>query len=72
MNDSQHVVVSAGQMGASQDVAENVLRVLAMLEAAAADGVQLLVLPECVLSGYMYNSRSEALARAVRLEGPEL
>jgi predicted amidohydrolase len=72
MNDSQHVVVSAGQMGASQDVADNVRAVLAMQKAAAADGVELLVLPECVLSGYMYDSRADALSRAVRLDGPEL
>jgi predicted amidohydrolase len=72
MVESQHVVVSAGQMGASQDVPDNLRRILDVQDAAAADGVELLVLPECVLSGYMYESRSDGLARAVRIDGPEL
>lgn len=72
MGDNRHVVVSAGQMGSSQNVADNVRSVLDMQRVAAAEGVQLLVLPECVLSGYMYDGRPDALARALRLDGPEL
>lgn len=42
----------------------NLRRSLAMIEAAAADGARLLVLPELCSSGYMFESREEAFALA--------
>lgn len=70
--DNPYLVVGAGQINSSQDVVQNLRAVLASHEQAAAEGVDLLVLPECVLSGYMYDSRADALARALRIDGPEL
>jgi len=60
------------QMGATQDVRHNLGAILAMLAEAARQNVQLAVLPECVLSGYMYNSGQEALSRAVYADGSEI
>jgi predicted amidohydrolase len=60
------------QMGATQDVGHNLKAVLAMLAETAQQNVQLAVLPECVLSGYMYNSREEALSHSVYADGQEI
>jgi predicted amidohydrolase len=43
---------------------------LARLEEAAAAGAQLLVLPECAIPGYMYDSAEEALPYAEEIPGP--
>ena len=43
---------------------------LARLEAAAAAGAELLVLPECALSGYMFDSAAEATPFAEAIPGP--
>ena len=66
------LTLAVAQMGATQDVQQNLAAVLAMLGEAGRREVQLVVLPECILSGYMYNSREEALARAVQINGPEI
>ncbi len=39
------------------NVDENLDRILAGLEQAAADGAKLVVFPECALSGYGFGSR---------------
>lgn len=65
------VRLTVAQIGSSQDVATNVERVCEALAECAA-GSDLVVFPETVLSGYMYDSRAEAAARALRLDGPEL
>jgi predicted amidohydrolase len=44
---------------------------LARLEEAAAGGCELLVLPECALTGYVFESPEEALAHALESPGPE-
>jgi predicted amidohydrolase len=43
---------------------------LARLEAASAAGVDLLVLPECALPGYMFESLEEAMPIAEEIPGP--
>jgi len=43
---------------------------LARLEEAAAAGAQLLVLPECAIPGYMFESGEEALPYAEEIPGP--
>src|SRR5580765_6607444 len=43
---------------------------LERLEEAAAAGAQLLVLPECAIPGYMYDSAEEALPYAEEIPGP--
>jgi predicted amidohydrolase len=43
---------------------------LARLDAAAAEGAELLVLPECALPGYMFESAEEALLFAEEIPGP--
>jgi predicted amidohydrolase len=69
---STHVAVGVGQIPSGQNTQENLERIIAAFEVAAAEGVQLLVLPECVLSGYMYEDRAAALAQAVTKNGPEM
>ena len=53
-------------------VEENLDRILAGLEQAAADGAKLIVFPECALSGYGFGSREEGLAHAVASDGHEV
>jgi predicted amidohydrolase len=43
---------------------------LARLEAAAAAGAELLVLPECAIPGYMFDSAAEAMPFAEEIPGP--
>jgi 5-aminopentanamidase len=53
-------------------VAGNARRVVAELEAAARDGARLVVFPEAMLSGYVFEGRDEALAAAVTTEHPSV
>src|SRR3954462_15560420 len=50
--------------------AQNLDVALARLEGAAAAGAQLLVLPECAIPGYMFDSAEEALPYAEEIPGP--
>src|SRR5438132_10409582 len=43
---------------------------LERLEEAVAQGAELLVLPECAIPGYMYESADEALPYAEEIPGP--
>src|SRR3954467_12249586 len=43
---------------------------LARLEEAAAAGAHLLVLPECAIPGYMFDSGEEAMPYAEEIPGP--
>jgi predicted amidohydrolase len=52
------------------DVERNLETCVAQLENAANDGAQLLVLPECAISGYMFDSAEEALPYAEEIPGP--
>ncbi len=51
---------------------DNLDRILAGVEAAAAAGAKLVVFPECALSGYGFGSREEGLAHAVASDGREV
>jgi len=53
------------------DVPANLARCDALVAAAAADGAELVVLPECALTGYMFDDAAEAEAVA-RRAGPAL
>lgn len=68
----EQTTLAVAQMGATQDVAHNLAHVVDVLAGAATQGVDLLILPECVLSGYMYDTRESALAHAVALDSREL
>ena len=50
--------------------AGNAARSLAAIEEAAAGGAEVVVLPELVSSGYMFDSREEAAAAAITPEDP--
>ena len=52
------------------DVAGNLAACAARLEAAAAAGCELLVFPECALSGYMFADAASALRCAEPIPGP--
>jgi predicted amidohydrolase len=67
------VRVAAGQIGATHDdVAANVQRTVGTIVEASELGVHLLVMPECGLTGYVYESVAEIDAVAIDLDGPEL
>jgi predicted amidohydrolase len=51
------------------DVEGNLKRSVGYLEDAHAQGCDLVVFPECTLSGYMFDSRADAEAAAVPLDG---
>src|SRR4051812_21000216 len=57
------------ELGQSAANTERVLR--AVHEAARADA-QLVVFPECVLTGYMFDSRADGVAAALSLHGEEV
>lgn len=50
------------------NVAANLQRVLNWIQIAADRGADLAVLPECMLSGYAYDSREEAMPHALSLD----
>lgn len=52
------------------DKGRNLEACLARLEEAAAAGAELLVLPECALTGYMFDSPEEAMAVVEEVPGP--
>jgi 5-aminopentanamidase len=52
------------------EVDRNLETCVKRLEEAAKDGAQLLVLPECALPGYMFDSAEEATAFAEEIPGP--
>jgi predicted amidohydrolase len=52
------------------DVPANLHRVLQWIEKAGEEGADLVVLPECMLSGYAYDSREDALPHALAINDP--
>jgi 5-aminopentanamidase len=54
------------------DRAGNLASVLAKLREAAAGGAKIAVYPECVLSGYGFANRADALAASCPADGPEI
>ena len=49
------------------DIPANIQRVLTWLDTASVNDADLVVFPECMLSGYAYDSRNEALPHAMEL-----
>lgn len=69
---STTVRVAAGQARAlPHDIDKNVQLTCDMMHKAAERGVQLLVLPECGLTGYVYSSAAEVQSVAIAAEGSE-
>jgi len=54
------------------EIDRNLDACLARVEEAAAAGCALLVLPECALTGYVFESPAEALHSALEVPGPEV
>lgn len=54
------------------DVAANRAAIVGQMSVAAAEGAQLVVFPECALTGYGFESREEALAFAEPIPGPSV
>lgn len=52
------------------DIAENMSRMESRLREAAQQGAELVVFPECALTGYCFNSRDEATPYSQTLPGP--
>jgi predicted amidohydrolase len=52
------------------DIPHNLRRMKAHLREAAGQGARLIVFPECILSGYCYDSKEEAAAHAEPIPGP--
>ncbi|UCB43211.1 MAG: carbon-nitrogen hydrolase family protein [Dehalococcoidales bacterium] len=49
---------------------ENLEKITLRIREAAGEGAELIVFPECALSGYMFNNRKEALPYAETIRGP--
>lgn len=64
--------ITVMQIGATQVILANLSRILTAITAAAEEGSQFIVFPECILSGYMYNSIEEVRQHAVALDSPEI
>jgi len=54
------------------EIGRNLDAIVARLEEASEQGVTLVVLPECAVSGYVFDSPAEALACAEETPGPAL
>jgi predicted amidohydrolase len=52
------------------DLPANLRSIIAGLEEAASGGARLVVFPECASSGYIFESREEALDSAIELDSP--
>ena len=50
------------------DIPANLIRVIDQIEEAGAKGADLVVMPECMLSGYAYDSREQGMSQAVALD----
>jgi predicted amidohydrolase len=73
MSDTNRQRIAAVQMEPRLgNVAENLEIILARLAEAANHGANLIVFPECALSGYGFSSRDEGLAAAVNAAGLEI
>jgi predicted amidohydrolase len=68
---SSQIKVAGVQMDvAFANKARNLSRMITFAEAAALDGARLVVFPECVVTGYCFESREEALPYAETIPGP--
>src|SRR5687767_6566402 len=68
-----NVTVGVGQIRCElANVAGNLRHCIQALDQAAEQGISLLVLPECALSGYVFDNLESARLAAVPLSGPEI
>ncbi|MFQ5689124.1 MAG: carbon-nitrogen hydrolase family protein [Gemmatimonadota bacterium] len=73
MPDGERVRVCGVQLAPELGrTAANAERVAHEIGLAAREGARLIVFPEAALTGYVFESRAEALAAAVHPDGPEL
>lgn len=54
------------------EVTRNLDAIVARMEEASAHGAELIVLPECAITGYVFESADEAAASAQEIPGPAL
>jgi 5-aminopentanamidase len=67
------VIVAVGQLHVGEgDVDTNAWRCRRALEDAAVAGAELLVLPECALTGYLFDDRDAAEVAAIRACDPRI
>jgi predicted amidohydrolase len=67
------VRVAAGQFGSVPGQPDkNVVRTIEVMQEARTGGVELLVMPECGLTGYVFGDVEETRAASISLDGPEL
>ncbi len=67
------VKVAVGQLRIDEgDVDTNARRCALALDDAAAAGADVLVLPECALTGYQFASRESAWAASITVDDPRL
>ena len=67
------VTVGVGQIKCELgNVGGNLLHCIRVLDQAAEQGISLVVLPECALSGYVFDDLESARSAAVPLSGPEI
>ncbi|MET7999438.1 carbon-nitrogen hydrolase family protein [Nonomuraea glycinis] len=72
-NTESGVLIGVAQISVDRtDAAANVDRVVETLRDGAASGHQLLVFPECVLTGYLFDSRAETRAAAISAADPRI
>jgi predicted amidohydrolase len=65
--------VAAAQMSVdATNIPGNVRQALEIMRGAEAAGVELLVFPECALTGYLFDSEDEVRAHALDVQGPEV
>jgi 5-aminopentanamidase len=65
--------VAAAQIGAGLDaVEENLRHVIGQIGVAAAQGIELVVFPETILNGYLFEDAEAVAKSALSLDGPEL
>ena len=65
--------IAAIQCGVSEGhIDRNVAAAVSWIELAAAENCRLVVLPECSLTGYGYDSRAAVEQNAVAIDGPEI
>jgi predicted amidohydrolase len=66
-------IVAVAQIGATLgNVGSNLFEVDGMIRKAAGERVQLIVFPECILNGYMFDSRADLEAHAIPADGVEI
>src|SRR6478752_6281633 len=67
------VTLAAAQIGAElENVEKNVAKVVETIAQAKEAGADLVVFPETILNGYLFEDEPSVRASALKLDGPEL